>query len=167
VNKAMVPEAIPVAERNARRAESTRVVQAATGLDEVVIERLVRSFYGTARRDELLGPIFDRVSDWEAHIAQISAFWSSVALNTGRYHGQPMAAHLLLGLERAHFDRWLALFEQSAQSICTQAAVDHLMVRARRIAQSLELGIDANRGVLPGVRCPVQPGSPPCSTRAE
>ena len=30
-----------------------------TGIDEAMIERLVRSFYGRARRDPLLGPIFD------------------------------------------------------------------------------------------------------------
>jgi hemoglobin len=34
-----------------RRAEITRQIQAATGLDEALLERVVRAFYGTARQD--------------------------------------------------------------------------------------------------------------------
>jgi hemoglobin len=149
----MMPELISEAERFTHREEAARAIQAATGLDEVLIERLVRTFYEAARRDPVLGVIFARVTDWEAHIAKICAFWSSVALNTGRYHGQPVAAHLPLGLERAHFDRWLALFEATARALCLLEAVLHLMTRARRIAQSLELGIAGDRGELPERRC--------------
>ena len=43
-----------------------------------------RAFYGAARGDEVLGPLFERVDDWEAHIVRICAFWSSVTLMTGR-----------------------------------------------------------------------------------
>jgi truncated hemoglobin YjbI len=35
------------------------------------------------------------------------AFWSSVALMSGRYHGQPMEKHLPLPIDARHFDRWL------------------------------------------------------------
>lgn len=81
-----------------------------TGIDEAMIERLVRTFYGRARYDALLGPIFEStVRDWEAHIAQVHAFWSSVALMSGRYHGQPMVAHLPLPIDTPHFDRWLEI----------------------------------------------------------
>ncbi len=148
----MAAPSMPIPETAERRAELAQGIRAATGLDEAVLERLVRAFYGAARQDRLIGPIFAHVRDWEAHITQICAFWSSVALMTGRYHGQPMAAHLPLGLEPAHFARWLELFEETANSICTPAAVEHLMVRARRIAQSLELGIAVSRGTLPQAR---------------
>jgi hemoglobin len=40
------------------------------------------------------------------------AFWSSLTLRAGRYHGQPMAKHMPLAIDAHHFDRWLALFEQ-------------------------------------------------------
>ena len=47
-------------------------IVARTGIDEAMIERLVRSFYGRARRDTLLGPIFDgTVQDWERHMTRI------------------------------------------------------------------------------------------------
>jgi hemoglobin len=145
---AMVPEPISEVERVNRREEATRAIHATTGLDEILIEQLVRTFYEAARRDSVLGGVLARVTDWEAHIARICAFWSSVALNSGHYHGQPMSAHLPLGLERAHFDRWLALFEATARALCQPEAVHHLMTRARRIAQSLELGIAADRNLL-------------------
>ena len=47
------------------------------------------------------------------------------------------------------WERWLALFEETAREICAPAAVDWLMERARRIAKSLHFGIQAQRGVLP------------------
>ena len=81
-------------------------IVARTGIGEAMIERLVHAFYGRARLDPFIGPIFEsKVRDWEPHIARICAFWSSVALMSGRYHGQPMAAHLCLPIDAAHFDR--------------------------------------------------------------
>ncbi|HEX9448899.1 MAG TPA: hypothetical protein VF920_13000, partial [Dongiaceae bacterium] len=49
-----------------------------------------------------------------------------------------------------HFDRWLGLFERSAEEVCPPPAVAHFMERARRIADSLELGIASQNGVLLG-----------------
>jgi hemoglobin len=76
------------------------------------------------------------------------AFWSSVALMSGRYHGSPMAKHMPLPIDAGHFDRWLALFEETAREICPPEAAAHFIERARRIAESLELGIAGQHGVL-------------------
>jgi len=120
-----------------------------TGIDEAMIERLVRHFYGRARTDSLIGPIFERrVADWEAHIARMCDFWSSVALMSGRYHGQPMAAHLPLPIDTPHFDRWLELFAQTVQEVCPPVAAAHFIDRAYRIADSLEFGIAAQKGEI-------------------
>lgn len=136
-------------ETSARRQEVTAGIVAETGIDEAMIERLVRGFYERVRGDQLLGPVFaDRIADWEPHLRRMMAFWSSVALLTGRYHGQPMAKHLPLPVDATHFDRWLALFEQTAAALCPPAAAAHFVERARRIAQSLELGIAAGQGRL-------------------
>lgn len=140
---------MPFPENAARRTAISRSIQAETGLDEVVLERLVRSFYAAARRDPVLGPAFGGVADWENHIAKITVFWSSVALMTGRYHGQPLAAHFPLQLQPLHFVRWLALFEENARAVCTAAGAAHLMEKAQRIARSLELGVTVHRGELP------------------
>ena len=135
----------------ARREQLTSEIMERTGIDEALIERLVRSFYARVREDAVLGPIFEaRIKDWEPHLAQMCAFWSSVALMTGRYHGTPMAKHLPLPVDGGHFDRWLALFEETAREICPGEAEAHFVERARRIAQSLELGIAGAHGVMLG-----------------
>jgi hemoglobin len=122
-----------------------------TGITEAMIERLVRGFYAKVRSDALLAPVFEaRIRDWEPHLAQMCAFWSSVALMSGRYHGTPMVKHLPLPVDAAHFDRWLALFEEAAREICAPQAAAHFVERARRIAASLELGIAGGQGVLLG-----------------
>ena len=59
-----------------------------------------------------------------------------------------MEKHLPLPVDAQHFDRWLALFERTAHEVCPPAAAGHFIDRARRIAQSLELGIAAGKGVL-------------------
>ncbi len=124
-----------------RRAALTQEAMARTGLDEPAIEAFLRAFYGAARVDPLLGPAFDGVEDWEAHIANLRRFWSSVALMTGAYHGQPMLAHRHLALTPAHFTRWLGLFEAVARVMFTPEGAEHMIERARRIARSLEMGL--------------------------
>lgn len=120
-----------------------------TGIDEAMIERLVRAFYARVRLDPLLGPIFaTRVTDWDSHIAKLCVFWSSVVLMSGRYHGQPMQMHARLPVGGLHFDRWLQLFEATAVELCPPAAAAQFIERARRIADSLEMGIATQRGQI-------------------
>jgi hemoglobin len=118
-------------------------------IDEASIARLVRTFYGRAREDDLIGPIFNRaVADWDHHIGKIADFWSSMMLKTGRYDGRPMRPHLVLPLTPAHFDRWLLLFEQTAREIFSADVAEAFLVRARRIADSFEMGIATTRGEI-------------------
>ncbi len=138
-----------------RRRRRIAAATAATGIDEAMIERLVHTFYARIRQDALLGPIFAaRIEDWEAHLGRMCAFWSSVALGSGDYSGNPMGKHLPLPVDAAHFDHWLALFEGTARKVCPAAAAEHFVERAARIARSLELGIASRHDVLlrPGQR---------------
>ena len=139
----------------ARRAAVVSEIVGRTGIDEAMIERLVHRFYESARADSILGPVFEsRIADWGPHFERMCAFWSSVALMSGRYHGQPMEKHLPLPIDAGHFDRWLALFARTAEKECPPAAAAHFVDRARRIAKSLELGIACRSGALlaPGER---------------
>ena len=134
-----------------RRAAIVALTQKETGIDETMIERLVRAFYIRVRRDALLGPVFEeRISDWEPHLEKMFAFWSSMTLMSGRYHGQPMAKHIVLEVDAQHFDRWLALFEQTARDVCPPEAAERFIERAHRVAESLELGVAGANGVLLG-----------------
>lgn len=132
-----------------RRQALSAEIQRRTGIDEAMIERLVRGFYARVRADALLGPVFEsRIQDWEPHLRRMMAFWSSVALMSGSYSGQPMRLHQPLPIDAAHFDRWLALFAETAAALCPPAAAAHFEERARRIAESLELGIALSAGRL-------------------
>ena len=123
------------------------------GVTEEMIETLVRAFYGKIRGDAALGPIFAaRIADWEPHLRKMFDFWSSVTLMTGRYHGAPMPAHARIAeIGPEHFARWLELFAETASEVCPPEAAALFVDRARRIAQSLQMGIAFTRGELPSV----------------
>ncbi len=118
-------------------------------ITEEAIALLVRTFYGRAREDDLIGPIFNgAVADWEHHLSQIADFWSSMLLRTGRYDGRPMRPHLRLPLQPEHFDRWLLLFERTVREIFSADVADAFILRARRIADGFEMGIATTRGEI-------------------
>ncbi|OEJ65302.1 group III truncated hemoglobin [Magnetovibrio blakemorei] len=132
-----------------RRNEIRTQIVDQTGIDEAMIEHLVHRFYDRIRDDGVLGPIFTaHITDWEPHLRTMCDFWSSVALMTGRYHGNPMGKHAHLPVDARHFNRWLELFEHTAQTVCPPAAAAHFVERARRIAESLELGISVGHGQI-------------------
>lgn len=139
-------------------------IGARTGINDTMIHTLVHEFYARALRDPLIGPVFEsKVQDWDRHLERMCAFWSSVALMSGRYHGHPMVAHLPLPIESSHFDRWLEIFAETARDICPPAAAFHFLECAFRIADSLELGIAAQKGeIRPKRERPMRlPSAPP------
>ena len=113
-------------------------------ITEEMIHDLVHGFYARVRRDEVLGPIFNPVigEDWSVHLARMCDFWSSVMLMSGRYKGNPMAAHMRLdGVKPENFDAWLALFGETAAEVCGPDLAPLFLERARTIAASLKLGM--------------------------
>ncbi|MDP2737941.1 MAG: group III truncated hemoglobin [Pseudorhodobacter sp.] len=127
--------------RSARPAITVDLM-ARTGLDDAMLKRLVHGFYGRVRSDPLLGPVFaERITDWRPHLEKMVDFWSSVALMTGRYHGAPMPKHLPLPIKGEHFERWLALFRETANEICPPEGAALVIERAERIAASIHMNI--------------------------
>ena len=125
------------------RPEITAALMAETGLDEHILRNLVHRFYDRVRADAVLGPVFaERIAAWTPHLERMVAFWSSVALMTGRYHGAPMPAHATLPVTWTHFDRWLALFRATAEEICPPAGAALVIDRAGRIARSLHMAVE-------------------------
>jgi hemoglobin len=120
----------------------TADLMARTGLDEALLTELVHRFYAKVRADALLGPIFaEHIADWAPHLERMVSFWSSVALMTGRYHGAPVPKHANLPVSWAHFERWLALFRETAHETCSPAGAAHVIERAERIARSLHIAV--------------------------
>ena len=115
------------------------------GVDEGYLSIMVDEFYARIRADTRLGPIFETEigDDWGPHLKVMKRFWASVALNAGAYSGKPVAVHRRIGgVEHDDFDRWLALFHATLKDTArTPEAINYLMFRAERIAQSLRMAM--------------------------
>ncbi len=139
-------------------AEQARAQKAADadamGIDDALISALVEAFYARIRDDAMLGPIFaERVQHWSPHLGRMKDFWASIAIESGRFHGNPMLKHVAIpGLTQDHFAHWLALWDATIADIVTNRdAADMLRDRARRIAKSLLTAIELYRGGLAAV----------------
>ena len=78
--------------------------------EDVVL--LVNEFYELVGKDELIGPVFDKIikGDWQPHLDKMYNFWETIALNVNKYNGSPFREHIKLDIDKQHFDRWLELF---------------------------------------------------------
>lgn len=113
-------------------------------LDDAALTQLVPAFYARIRRDEVLGPIFNKaIGEWPEHLEKLTAFWSSVMLTSGRYKGQPVPAHLKHSesMTAENFSRWLGLWRDVTGEMMQPAAAAELQVKAERIAESLQLAV--------------------------
>lgn len=103
---------------------------------------LVGRFYGRAREDELIGPVFNAaIGDWDHHLDHIAQFWAAGLLGVGRFTGRPMAAHMRQPITPPMFDRWLALWAEATSEVYTPPIAQALQARAARIAESFKLGL--------------------------
>ena len=120
------------------------------GLDDAVIRAVVDEFYARARRDDVIGPVFNRIipdADWPDHLSKIADFWSSMLLGTGRYSGRPMPKHMAIPeLSDAHFMRWLRLFRETVEEICPPDIAALFVERSERIGNSFRMNISMRRG---------------------
>ncbi|MGB8279036.1 MAG: group III truncated hemoglobin [Methylovirgula sp.] len=109
---------------------------------EDAIMACVRRFYGEAQQDPLLGPVFAAsVHDWEIHYRTIADFWSRALLGTERYKGHPFPLHTNLPVEPEHFERWLALFAEAAETCLPPDLAEKAMAKANHMAESFKAGI--------------------------
>lgn len=120
-------------------------------LTEQHIADLVRRFYERAMADTSLRPIFEAsIQDWETHHRIVEDFWSRTLLNTDRYRGTPYSLHARLPLRPEHFDRWLALFRETALEVLPAAAADKAIARTEHMAESFKAGMFHGYEVPPG-----------------
>lgn len=109
-------------------------------------DALVDRFYAKVREDAEIGPVFDaEVDDWPSHLEKLKAFWATMLLGAGEYRGNPMARHLPLPLEPAHFQRWLALFGETAREVMAAEDAEFIMAKSQTIARNFQ----AAMGIAP------------------
>ncbi|MDR6672752.1 group III truncated hemoglobin [Xanthomonas sp. 1678] len=85
--------------------------------DEVTA--LVDAFYRRVRADPELAAVFAaHIEDWDAHLLQLSDFWSAMLRGTRRFRGAPMPKHMAMReLSAALFQRWLSLFRATTAEL--------------------------------------------------
>ena len=105
-------------------------------------ERLVRTFYGRALEDPIIGFIFTDVAelDLEAHIPVVASFWETILLGSQTYSGGTFGPHADLhqkvGLREGHFDRWLQLWFGTVDELFEGERAKVAKVHALRVAQA-------------------------------
>lgn len=105
------------------------------------IAEMVRRFYADVAMDDLLGPMFEDVArvEWSEHLPKLTAFWCRALLGQQGYVGNPFRAHALVHQQqpftRAHFERWLHLFDETLELGWVGPNVERARELARNVAR--------------------------------
>ena len=103
-------------------------------IEDIIL--LVDSFYDKVRQDQMLGPVFnERIEDWPIHLDKMYRFWQSILLEQHTYSGAPFLKHATLPIGHEHFNRWLALFYETVDSLFSGKKAQEAKFRATRIAE--------------------------------
>ena len=118
-----------------------------------VIE-LVDAFYEKVNKDELLSPIFNGVAmvNWEAHLPKMYSFWESLLFGTQSYKGKPFDHHLPLPIVVKHFDRWVALFNETLDERFEGEKAEEARMKAINIAGVFQFKMEMLGGLKPELK---------------
>lgn len=112
--------------------------------DREDIDRLLRHFYGVAMSDDLIGYLFTEVAklDLATHLPVIGNFWEAVLLQRPVYRGNPMrvhhALHAMSALRAEHFQRWVALWAASVNTLFAGPVAAEAKRRAAIVAEAMQ-----------------------------
>lgn len=113
------------------------------------IDAFVDRFYERVLADPLLAPVFLDTAriELDAHLPRIKAFWRKMILGQAGYARNMVARHAHVHAHtpftRAHFARWLALFEATLAAHYAGPYARRTQTLARTIAANLERNLDA------------------------
>jgi hemoglobin len=117
--------------------------------DRADCERLVRSFYGRAMADPMIGWIFVDVAklDLEEHVPVIASFWETILLGRQSYSGgafRPHAAlHARVPLRSGHFERWLLLWRTTIDELFAGERAELAKAHAVRVGRAFLSRLEA------------------------
>ena len=117
------------------------------------IQLLVDTFYGNARADALLGPIFNGIigNRWPQHLEKMYRFWETVLLENHSYFGSPFPPHAQMPLGQEHFATWLKLWHDTVDHLFAGERADEAKWRGDRMATMFLSKIEyyRNRQAMP------------------
>ncbi|WP_417290185.1 group III truncated hemoglobin [Corallibacter sp.] len=124
------------------------------------VHKLVSTFYEKVRKDDVLGPFFNRViTDWDSHIEHLTTFWETSLFMTRKlekkYQGNPLEVHVKVDKENnntiseLHFGIWLNLWLQTIDELFVGDVAENAKRRARKMGTFLYLNIFQARQTTP------------------
>ncbi len=111
--------------------------------DAASITRLVHGFYAGVRSDPSLGPVFEQAigEHWDAHLARMVDFWSTVMLGTRSFRGDVFGKHMALpGVQPEHFTTWMRLWCEATGALFAPDVARELQTVAHGIGRNLFRG---------------------------
>jgi hemoglobin len=111
-------------------------------------ERLVRTFYGRALTDPIIGFIFVDVAklDLDAHIPKVTSFWETILLGAHSYGGGAFRPHVAINervkLLRGHFERWLWLWNMTVDELFSGPRAELAKAHAARVAAAFHARLE-------------------------
>lgn len=104
------------------------------------IKKLVDTFYGKVREDDMIGPIFNNVikDRWPIHLEKMYTFWQTVLLGEHTYYGSPFPPHAHLPVSVEHFETWKSLFNATVKENFKGPVADEAIWRAEKMAQMFQ-----------------------------
>jgi hemoglobin len=116
---------------------------------------LVNAFYVKIRKDEFLGPIFNKMlateEIWAVHLEKLTDFWETNLFAVMKFKGNPMAAHQKVDkmfnhtITQDHFYEWLKLWNSTVDSLFTGKKAELAKERARRMSTHLHINMWKNK----------------------
>jgi hemoglobin len=108
---------------------------------------LVNNFYEKVKKDEHISHFFTAAVkvNWDAHLPVMYDFWENIIFHTGTYAGNPMQVHQHLHnkipILATHFERWLKLFNETADELFAGEKAFQVKQRALSIATVMQIKI--------------------------
>lgn len=108
------------------------------------IKLMVDRFYDAVQQDILIGPIFnEKIGDrWPEHLEKMYRFWQTILHEVHTYSGSPFPPHKHLPVDKAHFDRWMAIFITTIDTFFAGKIADEAKIRAKNMAEMFHYKIN-------------------------
>lgn len=111
------------------------------------VEQLVNTFYDKVKADTTIGHIFQTIigDDWSHHLPVMYSFWETVLFGKAGYVGNPIKKHIDLDkqipLEKAHYDRWQALWNETVDALFAGPIADDAKYKAGNMVNLISMKV--------------------------
>lgn len=111
------------------------------------IQKLMKAFYETLLKDDVVGYIFTEVAkiDLQEHLPHIVNFWNNALFHTGGYKNNVTQIHKNLNaqetLKEEHFEQWLAILDQTVDQHHQGEIAEKMKRVARQVGMTIQIKI--------------------------